>query len=55
MFNCSELLDFKTVARLLKGLASTGSWGNLDGLNKTSIDVLSVVGQQIYVIQKAKK
>ncbi len=38
----------------MKGLASTGSWCSLDDLGKISSDVLSVIGQQIYVIQKAK-
>ena len=55
VFNCSEKIDYMNMARLLKGLASTGGWSCFDEFNRIQVDVLSVIAQQLQSIQNAIK
>ncbi|XP_041424239.1 dynein heavy chain 11, axonemal-like [Xenopus laevis] len=53
VFNCSELMDHKSVGNIYKGLAQTRTWGCFDEFYRNSVEVLSMVAVQVKSIQAA--
>ena len=53
VFNCSGQLNYESMSKFFKGLATAGSWCSLDEFNRIDREVLSVIATQVTAIQQA--
>lgn len=54
VFNCSEQIEYKIMARIFSGIVQSGGWACLDEFNRIDVEVLSVIAQQLLDIRQAK-
>lgn len=51
IFDCTPDLDYRTISRFLKGVATSGAWLCLENFNRIALKTISVITQQIRAIQ----
>lgn len=51
VFDCTPDLDYRSISRFLKGVATSGAWICLEDFNRIKAETISVVTQQIRTIQ----
>lgn len=51
VFDCTPDLDFRTIGRFLKGVATSGAWLCFEDFNRIDLKTISVVTQHIRAIQ----
>lgn len=53
VFNCDDTFDFRSMSRILFGIAQIGAWGCFDEFNRLTPEILSAVSSQIEEIQSS--
>lgn len=55
VFDCTPDLDYRTISRFFKGVATSGAWLCLKDFNRIELKTISVIAQQIRAIQMSLK
>lgn len=55
VFDCTPDLDYRSISRFLKGIATSGAWLCFEDFNRIELKTISVVTQQVRAIQMASR